>query len=45
MARGGEKRVVDTGDGATWEGVNKIQGKNENNNIPYCGEDNQSVLK
>ena len=27
MARGGERRVVVTGDGATWEGVNKIQGK------------------
>ena len=27
MARGGEKRVVVSGNGATWEGVNKIQGK------------------
>ena len=29
MARGGERRVVVSGDGATREGVNKIQGKNE----------------
>ena len=39
MARGGERRVVVTGDGATWEE------NNEKNDIPYCGENNQTVLK